>query len=118
MIPVAPVVSVSGDGGFLMMCGEIITAKRLNLGIIFIVLCDRELNLIKLKEQKKALKTLAVDLYTDRLIGSETFLGVPVISCDNEIAFRESLPPLYTHDGPVIVELIIDPSDYNKLVIT
>lgn len=116
--PGAPVISLSGDGGFLMMCGEIITAKRLNLGIIFIVLSDRELNLIKLKEQKKALKTMAVDLYTDRLIGSKTFLGVPVISCDNEIAFRESLPALYTHDGPVIIELIIDPSDYNELVIT
>ncbi len=117
-VPGAPVVSVTGDGGFLMMCGEIITAKRLGLRIIFIVLSDRELNLIKLKEQRQKLETMAVDLYPDRLIGSETFLGVPVTSCDNEKTLRESLSRLYKTDGPVIVEVIIDPSDYNKLVIT
>ena len=115
--PDVPVVCMTGDGGFLMMCGEIITAKRLNLDIIFIVLADRELNLIKLKEDKQGLQTQAVDLYKDKLIGTSSFLGVPVISCDDEVHFREALPSAYSQDGPVILELIIDPSDYKNLVV-
>ena len=41
------VVCVTGDGGFLMNAGEMVTAKRYNLPVIVVVFSDGELNLIK-----------------------------------------------------------------------
>ncbi|MBN1388722.1 MAG: thiamine pyrophosphate-binding protein [Bacteroidales bacterium] len=117
-MPEAPVACVTGDGGFLMMCGEMVTARRLNLGIVFIVLCDRELNLIKIKEQRKGVKNIGVDLYEGSLIGEKSFLGVPVKTCDNEESLREILSGIYPLAGPEIIEINIDPSEYNSIIVT
>lgn len=117
-MPDIPVACVSGDGGFLMMCGELITARRLNLGVIFIVLADRELNLIKLKEQRRGHEPMGVDLCEDKLIGEKSFLGVPVVSCYDESTLRDKLTGLYPMKGPLILELYIDSSDYQELVIS
>ena len=101
-----------------MMCGEIATARRLNLGILFIVLCDRELNLIKIKEQRREVDNIGVDLYDGVLIGEETFLGVPVKTCDNAESLREILSGIYPLEGPVIAEVNINPSEYNELIVS
>ncbi len=116
--PGKPVACVTGDGGFLMMCGEMITARRLKLNILFIVLADRELNLIKIKEHRLKVDPCAVELYDDMLIGEKTFLGVPVISCDSEDSFRKALSGSYPVSGPSIIELYIDPSDYYDVINT
>jgi acetolactate synthase-1/2/3 large subunit len=117
-LPGIPVVCLSGDGGFLMMCGEMITARRLKLGVLFIILADRELNLIKLKEQRRGYEAMGVYLCEDKLIGEESFLGVPVMSCYNETTLRETLTGLFPMKGPMILELYIDASDYQELVIS
>lgn len=116
--PGTPVSCVTGDGGFLMTCGEIATARRLNLEILFVILADSELNLIKLKEQRQGVESIGVNLYTGNLIGEKSFLGIPVISCSDENALNEILSVLYPMKGPVILEIVIDPSDYQKLIIT
>ena len=41
--PDRDVVCVSGDGGFLMMAGEMITARRLGLSVVFLILAERNL---------------------------------------------------------------------------
>ena len=51
--PAATVVCLTGDGGFLMMAGEMVTAKRYNLPVIVVVFSDGELNLIKTKQSWK-----------------------------------------------------------------
>ena len=116
--PGEPVACVTGDGGFLMMCGEIATARRLDLEILFIVLSDRELNLIKIKGHRQGLDSIGVDLYSGSLIGEKSFLGVPVINCNDETTLRETLKNIYPMKGPLILEVGIDPSDYDKLIIT
>lgn len=116
--PGLPIVCVTGDGGFLMMCGEMVTARRLNLGILFIVLADRELNLIKLKEQKQGIEPGGSEMYSGNLIGEKSFLGVPVLSCSEERSLREILLGLYPMKGPLVLEIAIDPSDYQKLIVT
>ena len=45
-LPERAVACVSGDGGFLMMAGEMATARRLGLNVVFVVLADNELRLL------------------------------------------------------------------------
>ena len=56
-LPDRKVVCVTGDGGFLMMAGEIVTARRLDLQVVFLVLADGELSLIRTKQDIKGLTT-------------------------------------------------------------
>lgn len=59
--PERPVVSFSGDAGFLMVAGEMSTAKEMGLNTIFVVFVDRSLALIELKQRQRQMKNAGVD---------------------------------------------------------
>ena len=54
--PDLPVVCVLGDGCFQMTCGEVAVARRESLAIPFVVLDDRWLSLIKIKQERRSLE--------------------------------------------------------------
>ncbi|MFK7755126.1 MAG: thiamine pyrophosphate-binding protein [Sedimentitalea sp.] len=59
--PDRPVVSFSGDAGFLMVAGELTTAAELELPVIFVVFVDASLALIELKQRQRQLSNAGVD---------------------------------------------------------
>ncbi len=59
--PGRTVVSFSGDAGFLMIAGELSTARELELKPIFIVFVDASLALIELKQRQRQLRNAAVE---------------------------------------------------------
>ncbi len=59
--PNRPVVSFSGDAGFLMVAGELATAAELRLTPIFLVFVDASLALIELKQRQRRLASKGVD---------------------------------------------------------
>jgi len=115
--PGSTVVCITGDGGFLMTAGEILTARRYNLPIIIVVVSDGELNLIKLKQSWKDLSPYATILYSGDLFGSDKFLGVRVLNADSEEKMRRAINTALSLDEPVIINAIIDPEDYKWLIV-
>jgi acetolactate synthase-1/2/3 large subunit len=115
--PDLPVVSITGDGGFLMVAGEIMTARRYGINIIIIVLTDGEMNLIKLKQQKRNIDSYGVDLYDGDLFGADTFLGVPVIRVADNQSFTKALKKASGIEGPVIIDAAIDKSGYKETIV-
>ena len=115
--PDSTVVCITGDGGFLMTAGEIMTARRYNLPVIIVVLSDGELNLIKLKQSWKDLPPYGTLLYSGDLFASDTFLGVKVLTADSEDKMRKSINTALSLDEPVIVNAVIDPEEYKWLVV-
>ncbi len=115
--PYARSVCITGDGGFLMSAGEIVTARRNNLPVIVIVLSDGELNLIKLKQSWKNIKPGGMNLYYGELFGSDMFLGVKVLRADSHESMRKAINSSLLLKEPVIINAIIDPDDYKWLVV-
>ncbi|MFZ0282969.1 MAG: thiamine pyrophosphate-binding protein [Bacteroidales bacterium] len=113
----ATVVCVTGDGGFLMMAGEILTARRYNLRVIVVVLADGELNLIRLKQSWKNIAPYGTVLYSGDLFDSGSFLGVKVITADSETGMRDAVNEALLLNEPVIINARIDPEDYKWLVV-
>jgi acetolactate synthase-1/2/3 large subunit len=109
-------VCITGDGGFLMMCGELITARRYKLPVIIVVLSDGELNLIKVKQSWKSLSPYATLLYQGELFGSDIFLGVKVLNASTEGSMRSALKQALAMQEPVIINAVIDPADYQLLI--
>ena len=60
--PDRPVVAFTGDGGFLMTVAEMQTAQRENLPIIVVVFDDREIGLIRVKQEIKGIPLHGVQL--------------------------------------------------------
>jgi acetolactate synthase-1/2/3 large subunit len=60
--PDLPVVCLIGDGCFQMTCGEVAVAKRMGLALPIVVLDDRWLSLIKVKQTRRQLPLYATAL--------------------------------------------------------
>jgi len=110
------VVCITGDGGFLMNCGELMTARRLGINIVVIVICDGDLSLIKVKQGWKDVSMYKTDLYLGEYFYAEKFLGVPVFKVSNESEMKAALQKVFSVPGPVIIEALVDGSEYNNLI--
>jgi acetolactate synthase I/II/III large subunit len=111
------VVCVTGDGGFLMNAGELVTAKRYNLPVIVVVFSDGELNLIKVKQSWRNLAPYGTMLYQGDLFDSEMFLGVRVLRASTHAEMHRSVIEALTINAPVIINAVIDPEEYRWLIV-
>jgi acetolactate synthase I/II/III large subunit len=116
-LPDATVVCITGDGGFLMMAGELVTARRYNLPVITVVFSDGELNLIKVKQSWKNLPPYGTILYQGDLFGSDRFFGIRVIQAASPDTMRSALIEALAVNEPVIINAVIDPEDYSWLIV-
>lgn len=115
--PTLPVVCIVGDGCFQMTCGEVTVAKRQKLAIPFVVLDDRWLSLIKVKQERRNFA----------LYGTETspepyreppahYFGVPAIGVRTIQALERELRRALAAEGPTVIEAAVDASHYSETV--
>jgi len=116
-MPEREVCCVVGDGGFLMMAGEMATAKRLGKRIVFVLITDKTLSLIRIKQNRKDYETYGTPLHGEAYASSAGFFGVPVVPVDNRNAYQAALKQAFAADGPTIIETFIRSSDYDDLVL-
>jgi acetolactate synthase-1/2/3 large subunit len=116
--PDLPVVAIMGDGGFLMAVGELATAKRLNLKIVFVVIYDSSLSLIRIKQGKKAFNChYGTDLNEIPNTPTNHYFGVPVIRATHLTDYQNALKEAFAANGPVVIEAVVDGSEYDDLVL-
>jgi len=114
--PATPVVCVTGDGGFAMMAGELITARRLGLNTVILVLADRMLSLIEVKQGWRQCPTESSRLFQGGLLDADRIFGVPILKADRPKALRQALQQALATAGPVVVEAEVDGSAYHQLI--
>ncbi|MBN1822563.1 MAG: thiamine pyrophosphate-binding protein [Prolixibacteraceae bacterium] len=116
--PGLPVACLMGDGGFRMMAGELATARRLNLQIVFVVILDNSLSLIDIKQGKKRYNREYGTRLDDEIYpASDYIFGVPVIRVENSNAFQNALVKAFSMNSPVLIEAVVDGSEYDELVL-
>jgi acetolactate synthase-1/2/3 large subunit len=114
--PEVPVVGVTGDGGFTMMAGEMITARRLGLDCVILVLADRMLSLIEVKQGWKHCDPQTSVLYERRFIDADRIFGVPVYTAETPEALQRALATAFRTPGPTVVEAVVDGAAYHELI--
>ena len=114
--PQSTVVGITGDGGFLMNCGELLTARRLGINVVILVLCDRSLSLIEVKQNWKNVPLYGTGLYEGEYFAADKFLGVPVLTVHDAGGMKEALYTAFSEAGPVIIEAFVDGAGYSNLI--
>jgi acetolactate synthase-1/2/3 large subunit len=115
--PEIPVCAVVGDGGLLMSAGELATAVREQLAVVFVVLCDADLALIRIKQEKKGYPIYGTALGGSATFTAESLFGIPVMSARDPDRFRSALASAFASAGPAIIEAVIDSREYDDLVL-
>jgi acetolactate synthase-1/2/3 large subunit len=114
--PETPVVCVTGDGGFTMMAGELITARRLGLDTVILILADRMLSLIEVKQGWQDCPADSSRINDRAFLGADRIFGVPVLKADTPETLRRALRQAFETPGPVVVEAEVDGRDYHQLI--
>lgn len=115
--PDREVCCVVGDGGFLMMVGEMTTALRLGTKVIFVLMSDQDLSLIRIKQERKGCKPYGTRLMDKDHIASDNFFGVPVLGANNAREYQNSLDKAFAVEGPVIIKASVTKADYQGLIL-
>jgi acetolactate synthase I/II/III large subunit len=115
--PELPVVCMLGDGGFQMTCGEVAVARREGLAIPFVVLDDRWLSLIKVKQERQGLPCYGTAVSPDgRPLPPAHYFGVRTVGVESAAKLERELHNALAADGPTIIEAAVDGAHYSQTV--
>jgi acetolactate synthase-1/2/3 large subunit len=115
--PDLPVVCVLGDGCFQMTCGELATASRQNITLPIVVLDDRWLSLIQIKQTRRQFGVYGTALdIAEAEAPPAHYFGVPVIGVTNGEALNAALEQAFAATGPTVIEARVDSSHYMDTV--
>jgi acetolactate synthase-1/2/3 large subunit len=102
------VVTVNGDGGFLMNCQELETAKRLRTPIVNIIWENGQYGSIVWKQDKKFGRHFGVDFTNPDFVALAESFGLPAWRCADAGEFGRRLRQALALDVPSLIVLPID----------
>jgi acetolactate synthase I/II/III large subunit len=106
--PERKVVTVNGDGGFLMNCAELETARRLGTAFVNVIWENRQFGSIVWKQDKKFGDHFGTDFENPDFVKLAAGFGVPGWHCDSPEDFGRRLREALDLDGPSVIVLPID----------
>lgn len=111
--PERPVVSFSGDAGFLMAAGELATAAEMGLAPIFVVFTDASLALIELKQRQRQLTNAGVDFARHDFAAIGRAFGGNGATVRNRAELRAALEEALAADRFTVISAEIAPGGYD-----
>jgi acetolactate synthase I/II/III large subunit len=102
------VVTVNGDGGFMMNVQELETASRLGTPIVNIIWENRQYGSILWKQDKKFGEHFGVDFTNPDFVKLADSFGLPAWRCESADDFGARLRHALTLDEPSLIVLPID----------
>jgi len=115
--PDHPVVCLIGDGCFQMTCGEVAVAKRLRLALPIVVLDDRWLALIKVKQIRRQFPFYGTALQEEEYREPPAhYFGVPAVGVRSAEALEAAVTAGLAADGPTVIEAVVDSEHYIETV--
>ncbi|MFT9408898.1 acetolactate synthase AlsS [Acetobacter fabarum] len=114
--PSQKVVSISGDGGFMMSSMELETAVRLKCNLIHMVWIDQAYNMVEIQEQKKYGRGSGVHFGPIDFAKYAEACGAKGITATTEDGVRQALREAMDVEGPVVIAVPVDYSHNHLLM--
>jgi acetolactate synthase-1/2/3 large subunit len=106
--PNKKVISVSGDGGFMMNSQELETALRLGLNLLVIILNDGAYGMIKWEQEGRGFENFGLDYKNPDFVGYAESFGAIGYKPATDEDFREVLTECLSMDGVHVIDLAVD----------
>jgi pyruvate dehydrogenase (quinone) len=104
--PGRQVVSLSGDGGFTMLMGDMLSAVQLNLPIKIVVLNNGVLGYVALEMKAGGYLDTNVDLKNPSFADVANAAGLKGIRVENSNDLEGALRAAFAHPGPALVDVV------------
>lgn len=108
LYPNKKVVSVNGDGGFMMNSQELETAVRLNLDLIIIILNDSAYGMIKWKQQGMGFKNFGLDYANPDFVKYAESFGAKGHRPESASELQSTLADALAASGVHVIDVPVD----------
>ncbi len=108
--PERQVISLSGDGGFTMLMGDLLTLAQYDLPIKLVVYNNSTLGMVKLEMRVAGYEDFGVDVKNTNFAKMAEAVGIRGIRVENSGDLKSSLQAALRHNGPVLVDVVTDPN--------
>lgn len=103
--PHRQVISLSGDGGFTMMMGDMLTAVQQKLSIKIILFNNSSLGFVAMEMKAGGYLDTATDLHNPDFAAMAKVAGFTSFRVEDSTNLKETLTQALAHPGPVLVDV-------------
>jgi pyruvate dehydrogenase (quinone) len=108
--PKRQVISLSGDGGFTMLMGDLLTLAQYELPIKLIVYNNSTLGMVKLEMRVAGYEDFGVDVKNSNFAKMAEAVGICGFRIEDSGDLKKSLVTALRRDGPVLIDVVTDPN--------
>ena len=102
------VVSLSGDGGFTMLMGDILTLVQHRLPLKVVVFNNGALGFIELEQKSTGFLNFGTELQNPNFAAMAEAIGIRGIRLEDPAEVDEGIAAAFAHDGPVLVDAVVN----------
>ncbi|BBD72864.1 pyruvate oxidase [Sulfodiicoccus acidiphilus] len=105
------VLSVVGDGGFVMTMQEVLTARKYGVPVKVVIFNNSSFGMVKEQQQEAGLQPFGVELDNPDFVELGRSFNVPSRRVEEASELTDALRWLRQEKGPAILEVVLDPRD-------
>ncbi|MGO9543306.1 MAG: ubiquinone-dependent pyruvate dehydrogenase [Rhodomicrobium sp.] len=106
--PGRQVVSLSGDGGFTMLMGDLISLTQLSLPVKVVVFNNGTLGFVELEQKSTGLLDFGTELNNPDFAAMAESIGIHGIRLKDPAEVDEGIAAAFAHDGPVLIDALVN----------
>jgi pyruvate dehydrogenase (quinone) len=108
--PKRQVISMSGDGGFAMLMGDLLTIAQYDLPVKLVVYNNSTLGMVKLEMRVAGLEDFGVDVPQVNFAKVAEAVGIRGFRVEGGSDLRNALSSALRHSGPALVDVVTNPN--------
>jgi len=105
--PNRQVVSLSGDGGFTMLMGDLLSLAQLELPVKVVVFNNGALGFIELEQKSTGFLSFGTDFKNPNFAAMAEAIGIRGIRIENPADVDEGVAAALAHPGPVLIDAVV-----------
>lgn len=106
--PDRQVISLSGDGGFSMLMGDLLSLNQLRLPVKVVVFNNGALGFVELEQKSSGFLSTGTELKNPNFADMAEAVGVRGIRLEDPAELDTAIAAALAHDGPVLVDAVVN----------
>ena len=109
--PERQVISLSGDGGFAMMMGDILTIYQYDLPVKLIIYNNGSLGFVAMEMKVIGMPPFGTELKNPDFAKMAEAIGIMGIRVENSEDLPDAVAKALAHKGPVLIDVLTNPTE-------
>jgi pyruvate dehydrogenase (quinone) len=106
--PGRQVISLSGDGGFTMLMGDLLSLSQLKLPVKVIVFNNGALGFIELEQKSSGFLDTGTELVNPNFAAMAEAIGIKGVRIEDPKDVESKLAEALAHRGPVVIDAVVN----------